>query len=375
MSSKAATIRDPRLDFFRGSALLTIFINHVPGNPLEAFTSKNFGFSDAAEAFVFMSGLAAALAYYGRIASSLQDGVRKIASRSAKLYWTHLTSTLAAVSVVAMLAAVLGDPTILDMNNMSLFFSDPVHAAIGLVTLGHQIGYFNILPLYVVLLAASPLMIMASAKSPALLLIPSVGTWAIAGTYKINLPNYPADGSWFLDPFCWQLAFAVGIAVGVEIKKGRALVPFNPWIMTAAACYLTFSCVVVVSGRWDIVAFPSQLDLLVGFDKGYLQAPRLLHVLSLVYLLAYLPGVHRLAAARVAAPLRELGKNSLAVFATGSVVCIALQAYRQAVPTDAIEDALLLTLGLLPQIAAARWDWLASHVIASVPSITPVSSR
>lgn len=57
--------RDARLDMFRGLALLMIFINHVPGTAWENFTSRNFGFSDAAEAFVFMSGVAAGLAYTG----------------------------------------------------------------------------------------------------------------------------------------------------------------------------------------------------------------------------------------------------------------------------------------------------------------------
>ena len=55
--------RDARLDMFRGIALVMIFINHVPGTIYESFTSRNFGFSDAAEAFVFMSGMAAGLAY------------------------------------------------------------------------------------------------------------------------------------------------------------------------------------------------------------------------------------------------------------------------------------------------------------------------
>ena len=54
--------RDARLDMFRGLALVMIFINHVPGTFYETLTSRNFGFSDAAEAFVFMSGLAAGLA-------------------------------------------------------------------------------------------------------------------------------------------------------------------------------------------------------------------------------------------------------------------------------------------------------------------------
>ena len=55
--------RDTRIDALRAFCLITIFINHVPGNPFELFTSKNFGFSDAAEAFVLISGVSAAYAY------------------------------------------------------------------------------------------------------------------------------------------------------------------------------------------------------------------------------------------------------------------------------------------------------------------------
>ena len=43
--------RDPRIDAFRGLALVMIFIDHMPGNPYEHYTLRNWGFSDAAEAF------------------------------------------------------------------------------------------------------------------------------------------------------------------------------------------------------------------------------------------------------------------------------------------------------------------------------------
>ncbi len=58
--------RDLRIDVFRGLALATIFIDHIPGNPYEHATLRNFGFSDAAEGFFLMSGIAAGIAYAGR---------------------------------------------------------------------------------------------------------------------------------------------------------------------------------------------------------------------------------------------------------------------------------------------------------------------
>src|SRR5258708_2667303 len=54
------------IDFWRGFALLTIFIDHVPEKVFEHVTQQNFGFSDAAELFVFLSGVSVALAYRPR---------------------------------------------------------------------------------------------------------------------------------------------------------------------------------------------------------------------------------------------------------------------------------------------------------------------
>ena len=47
--------RDYRIDFFRGLALISIFVNHIPGNFYSNFTHRNFGLSDAAELFVLLA--------------------------------------------------------------------------------------------------------------------------------------------------------------------------------------------------------------------------------------------------------------------------------------------------------------------------------
>src|SRR3954465_855279 len=59
--SKSA--RDPRIDFLRGMALITIFVDHVPANPLNLLTMRNFGFADAAELFVILAGISSMMAY------------------------------------------------------------------------------------------------------------------------------------------------------------------------------------------------------------------------------------------------------------------------------------------------------------------------
>jgi hypothetical protein len=61
--TKTAGQRVDAIDFWRGFALLTIFIDHLPDNVFQQMTYGNFGLSDAAELFVFLSGASVALAY------------------------------------------------------------------------------------------------------------------------------------------------------------------------------------------------------------------------------------------------------------------------------------------------------------------------
>src|SRR5436305_14970103 len=59
----AMTGRDLRLDLFRGLALWLIFLDHIPSNTVAWITIRNYGFSDATEIFVFVSGFTAAFVY------------------------------------------------------------------------------------------------------------------------------------------------------------------------------------------------------------------------------------------------------------------------------------------------------------------------
>ena len=56
-------VRDLRVDFFRGLALFMILVDHVVADPISRFTYQKFGFSDAAEIFVFLSGVSCGIVY------------------------------------------------------------------------------------------------------------------------------------------------------------------------------------------------------------------------------------------------------------------------------------------------------------------------
>ena len=80
-------LRDPRIDFFRGLALYMIIVDHVVGDPLARFTYQRVGFSDAAEIFVYLSGLACGIAYSRTLARDGWSALRSIITRrAARIY-------------------------------------------------------------------------------------------------------------------------------------------------------------------------------------------------------------------------------------------------------------------------------------------------
>lgn len=358
--------RDLRLDFFRGLALITIFVNHVPGVSFyEHVTTRNFGYSDAAEAFVLMSGMAAGLAYSrGLLSGDFWRTALKVWARAFKLYSVHIAISLAAVLVLLCGLEFFGETTVYGSVNVQAVVDDPFEGMVGLFSLGHQLGYFNILPLYMSLLAATPLIVHLAGINRAWVLTGSVLIWAVAGTFQINLPNYPTPGGWFLDPLSWQLVYVIGLLAGMSAKHGERLVPFSVGLFALSTAFLVWSFVVVRWQLWPSATIEALPTVFGGFDKTYLSLQRLLHVLALAYVLASIPSVRKAAASAAAAPLVFLGRNSLVVFATGSVVCIVLQVYRSIVPTDFAEDTLLLAAGLVIQFLAASGGWNRSGLPA-----------
>lgn len=330
--------RDTRIDVLRGLALVMIFVNHVPGTVFEYVTSRNFGFSDAAEGFVFLSGLSAVLAYAsGLAARPLWPGVRRIWKRAWTLYLVHLMITFWALAIVAGTLRYGGTGALLGKDNFQFLARDPIGVLVGLPVLGHQFGYVNILPLYAVLLLAAPAMIMAAVRWPHATLAASVALWAVAGLTHFDLPNLPLPGGWFFNPFAWQLLFVLGILTGVALRQGGRFVPVNRWLVLAAGAYLLLALVWL---KWP--ALRTQGNALLGwaaaqgvpnlvrdFDKTYISVPRLLHFLSLAYVLSVLPWLRDFCDSRAMAPLALLGRHALPVFALGTVLSFAVRAAKE----------------------------------------------
>lgn len=348
--------RDERLDMFRGLALLMIFINHVPGTFYEGLTSRNFGFSDAAEAFVFMSGMASGLAYSNRFRTgSLWAGIAKIWARARQLYFVHITITVLSLAIFAAAAKWLGLGELLAKNNIGPLFREPLGTMVGIPLLTHQLGYLNILPLYMTLLLVTPLLIFAGLRQPILVVVASLTLWVLAGHYRLNFPNFPNEGGWFFNPFSWQLLFVVGLLSGMAMKVGKKFIPYHPALFGLGAAILVFTLIWMkvppigkaMNGTMGWLGSMGAPFYLIWFDKTFLSLPRLLHALALFYVLGHLPVMRTIAQSWVAAPFRLMGRQGLAVFAAGTVLSMALQVVKAPLEAHPLWDGLLLGGGLL----------------------------
>jgi hypothetical protein len=370
--------RDSRIDVLRGVALLTIFINHVPGTVFENFTTRNFGFSDAAEAFVMISGISAALAYSGGFAHApLWSAAAKIWRRAWTLYLVHLMLCFWAIAIVFATWRFGGSMKLVLRDNFQFLLSDPYGVLIGLPTLGHQFGYVNILPLYTMLLLATPAIVLSARRWPGLTLAGSVALWCLAGLERFNIPAYPLKGGWFFNPFSWQLLFVFGILIGLSLKQGRGFVPLRRSLIIAAWGFLVFSLVWL---KW--AALGSAINealgwasvhgvpwLFVAFDKTYVSLPRLLHIVALAYALSALPWLRAFCDRPVMAPLAVLGRQALPVFALGTILSFAARAVKEiAVVPSATLDTVLIVAGTVMMVAlAAALDQKRATRIASAP--------
>ncbi|MBJ6127117.1 OpgC family protein [Microvirga splendida] len=311
--------RNTVIDFWRGLVLVIIFVNHVPGNILENLTPRNFGFSDAAEAFVFISGLSVALVYYPRLPKGDVLGVvRRCFRRSFELYRIHLIMTGAAVALFSVGYVVSNDIGMLEAHGRGAVFDDTARGITGILLLGHQLGYFNILPLYIALMLWAPVAMILMRIHVALAAAVSIGIYMLARADVLAIPSWPEPGRWFFNPFAWQLLFTIGIFTGAFLSQ-KAM-PYRRAVFLGAVVFLAAALVTMTNG---FGLAPNLLwSAFVNFDiiKSDLGIGRLLHFLALAYVVTQLRLGQALQKTAFGAEMARLGRNALPVFAVGSVL-------------------------------------------------------
>lgn len=376
MSQMPPSSRDTRLDVFRALALLTIYVNHVPGTIYENLTHKNAGFSDAAEAFVLISGIAAGMAY----GTKFQPGRRLLTTvrawrRAGVLYVAHMMTTLATLGIFAAGAIWFAQPALMESINIRAIVDSPVETLLGLVTLGHQLGYNNILSMYAVVLVMLPAFLLLLRFGMVPLLAVSFALWLGAGLWSVGPANYPRDGLWFLNPLSWQFLFVIGLAAAVHVRRGGSI-PFVPGLAAAALVYVVVAFAWVRIPLWGIDVSMGLPAVLTGFDKTFLSAPRLLHVLAAAYLVVAIAPLSALARTEPGNPLALMGRHALPVFIAGTLLAMAAQVLKQVYVGSLALDTALIAGGIALQFALAFWlDWLRQLEKQAAPARGAVAGR
>jgi hypothetical protein len=274
------------VDFWRGYALIAIFINHVPGIVFEQFTHKSFGISDSADLFVFLAGFS--LRYLSESRTENLTGLRlvmRLEARAFTLYAAQILIVSVALAMMAGAAIWLDTPLILQWNNAAAFFENPVATQIGIVTLLHQMGYFDILPLYIVLMVFAPVVVFLFRISPKLLFICSVALWVFALTSGINVPTWPVEGVWFFNPFAWQFDFVLGFLLARPIGASAFLVRHRGGARLLGGAIVLAGLAMVLL-QWSPSPFDlPQPQLFFMNDKTYLTPIRLIHLFGLIALM------------------------------------------------------------------------------------------
>jgi len=324
-------MREPNaIDFWRGFALITIFINHIPGNTFERYTFSQYGISDAAELFVFLAGWSIG------IATRTRDGtpeprwrsVVRMLARTVEVYRAQITVMLLALAIIAGAALLLDNPLILEWHNAGNFFADPIQSVCGMALLTYQLGFFNILPLYVVLIGIAPIIVVIARVSRVLALGLSLALYLASLILDWNLPSWPGEGTWFFDPYCWQLLLTLGFVLQDWNRTSPA---FGRWTRRLMPLGVVIVIVGITLSVLDIRPDPLMVPeprLLFTFEKSYLTPARLVHFLGV--LLAFSP-LYALIAPRIGwivGFLSGLGRNSLAVFSMGSLLSLIGQLVR-----------------------------------------------
>jgi hypothetical protein len=348
--------RDPRLDVFRGLAMAIILVAHVPGNPVTEFIPARFGPSDAAEMFVFCSGFASAIAFGGTFRrAGFALGTLRIAHRCWQIYWSHLALFVIVATLCVVGSGLPGAVDYIHALWLQHFFAEPRQGLLHLVTFTYVPHYFDILPMYMVVLAMVPAVMALARLGPAVPLVACITLYLAQLALGWDLPaEWWSDRPWFFDPFAWQLLFVAGFAFASGWLPAP---PPRRWLHWLAAAFVLLLVPVSWRPLWTGVTWLAQANqaLAPWADKTHFGPLRLLHFLALAYLA--LAVVHRwpwLLATPGARALATVGQQALPVFlwsmCFAQVLGMALdQAGRG--PLNVLAANLL---GLLSLLAVAR---------------------
>jgi hypothetical protein len=308
-------------------ALWLIFIDHLPPSLLTWFTLRNYGFSDATEIFIFISGYTAAFVY-GRamLESGFVVATARILRRVWQIYVAHVFLFTIFLAEISYVATSFENPLYTEEMGIMDFLKQPDVTIVQAMLLRFRPVNMDVLPLYIVLMLFLPLILWMMKWRTDVTLALSVALYAVTWEYDLYLSAYP-NGFWAFNPFAWQLLFVFGAwcALGGARRMGRILSsPVTLWI---CAAYLFASFLVTMT--WYIPQLSHLMPRIIEqwmypIDKTDLDVLRFAHFLALAALtVRFLPREWPGLKSRWLRPLILCGQHSLEIFCLGVFLAFA----------------------------------------------------
>ena len=316
--------RDLRIDACRGIALWWIFLDHIPDNIGSWLTPRNYGFSDAAEIFMFVSGVTCALAY-GK--AWRREGWTGVIGRTLRRSWDIYVAFLLLTLASAVLIYLMGDGRCADASNTRILLDQPGATLTRAAILQYRPVNTDVLPIFVLLhLLFAPLLWLLL-RIPNLTLATSLALYLLVHVFGWTVPAWPSS-HWAFNPIAWQLLVVLGAWWMIDGKRAEPWVRSRP-ALVLAVLYLLFSLMIALS--WHIkpleALIPQALAQLHDtLDKSNLAPLRLLHFLAIAVLAGWLiPHDWRMLKTPVMRGAIRCGQNSLPIYCLGVLLAFASQ--------------------------------------------------
>lgn len=313
--------RDLRLDLFRGIANWAIFLDHIPDNVVNWVTTRNYGFSDAADLFVFISGYTASFVYAKMMLErGFIVGATRLLKRVWQLYVAHVILFVIYIAAIGYVAQRYNDPDIINEFNVAGLVDNPIQTLSQGLLLKFKPLNLDVLPLYIVLMGFFPPVLWLMLRKPDLTMLGSLVLYFAARQFGWNLAAFP-NGTWYFNPYTWQLLFVFGawFALGGAVES-RSVIKSRVLLYLGLG-YLVFALVMTMAGRFPDYGhmMPDWLfDAFNPNDKTNLAPYRVLHFVIIAFFVTRFvpkdwPGLQW----RAFRPLVKCGQQSLAVFCVG----------------------------------------------------------
>jgi hypothetical protein len=313
--------RDLRLDLFRGVANWAIFLDHIPDNVVNWITTRNYGFSDAADLFVFISGYTATFVYARMmIERGFVVGATRLTKRVWQLYVAHIILFVIYIVSIGYVAQRFSDPDIINEFNVAGLVDSPIETLRQGLLLKFKPLNLDVLPLYIVLMGFFPPVLWIMLRRPDLTMLASIVLWLAARQFGWNLAGYPG-GTWYFNPFAWQVLFIFGswCALGGAVKSRKFI--DAPATLYFCLFYLALALVMTMAGKFPAFGnmFPHWLyDTFNPNDKTNMAPYRFLHfVVIVIMVIRFVPKDWPGLEWKVFDPVVKCGQQSLAVFCVG----------------------------------------------------------